>query len=351
MHIKIADKKIGPGQPVFIVAELGINHNGQLSLAKKMIDVAKQAGADAVKLQSFVVDDFVGDKKLTYTYTSQGKQVTETQYEMFKRVELTKKMQQELFAYAKRKKIIIFSTPQDNSFKTVDYLCSREMNTPVIKVGSDDLTNWAMLAYYAAKGRPMIIATGMASLAEVKEAVQTIKKHNKKIIILKCTALYPTPPSQANIAQIKTLHKAFKNCLIGFSDHTVGSTAAVAAVLAGACLVEKHFTFDHNLPGPDHWFAADGDDLRLLVKQIREAEQIMGNPRLVLSKEEQHIKNIARRSVMAARKIKKGQKIATEDLIAKRPGTGLPPKYLWKFIGKKAKKNYKQGYIFKKTDL
>lgn len=352
MQIKIGSKKVGDNLPVFIVAESGINHNGKLSIAKKMIMAAKRAGADAVKLQSFTTEDFVGDKNLMYTYKSRGKTITESQYKMFKRVELNKGRQAELFKYAKKAGIIIFSTPQDNSYQWVDYLCGQKINMPAIKVGSDDLTNLPMLTYYAKKKKPMIIATGMATLEEVKDAVEAIKKTgNKKLIILKCTSLYPTPPEEANLAQIKTLKDTFKDCLIGFSDHTEGSTAAVIAAALGAVLIEKHFTLSHNLPGPDHWFAADPAELAFLIKQIRQAEKILGNPKLALSKAEQAIKNIARRSVMAARAVKKGQKIKARDLECKRPGTGLAPKYLPKLIGKISKKNYRRGYIFTNNDL
>jgi sialic acid synthase SpsE len=352
MKVKIGKKIIGDKCPVFIVAELGINHNGKLNLAKKMITAAKQAGADAVKLQSFVTEDFVGDKKLMYTYKSRGKIVTESQYNMFKRVEIDKKMQAELFKYAKQAGIIIFSTPQDNSYQSVDYLCSNKINMPAIKIGSDDLTNLPMLAYYAKKKKPIIISTGMAVLNEVKDAVETIKNQgNSQIIILKCTSLYPTPPEEANLAQIKILQKTFKDCLIGFSDHTQGSTAAVIAVIQGAIMIEKHFTLNHNLPGPDHWFAAEPAELALLVKQVRQAEKMLGNSELVLSKEENKIKFIARRSIMAAKAIKKGQRIEVSDLECKRPGTGLPPKYLSKIIGKTAQRNYNKKHIFTEKDL
>lgn len=352
MEIKTGNKKIGNNHPVFIVAELGINHNGKISLAKKMMLAAKKTGADAIKIQSFVTKDFVGDKKLMYTYKSQGKKVTESQYKMFKRNELSKNDQKELFAYAKKIGIIIFSTPQDNSYKTVDYLCSREMNTPFIKVGSDDLTNLPMLSYYARKKKPMIISTGMGTLEEIKDAVKTIKKAgNKKITILKCTSLYPTPPEEANLSQIKTLESLFPDCVIGFSDHTEGTSAAVVSTILGARMIEKHFTLDKNLAGPDHWFAADPNELTELVKKVREAEKMLGNPDFKLSKEELGIKKIARRSIMFARSIKKGKIIEECDLEVKRPGTGLPPKYLPKVIGKIAKKNFKKGYIIKLSDL
>ncbi|MFH1890128.1 MAG: N-acetylneuraminate synthase family protein [Candidatus Kuenenbacteria bacterium] len=351
MQIKIANKTIGPKHPVFIIAELGINHNGKLFIAKKMIDVAKSAGVDAIKIQSFVVDDFVGDKNLKYTYVSQGKKTTENQYDIFKRVELSQKKQKSIFDYAKKIGIIALSTPQDNSFKTVDFLCSKSINMLAIKVGSDDLTNLDMLKYYAEKNKPMIISTGMSNLAEIKDAVKTIKKINKNLIILKCTSQYPTPPEEVNLSQIKTLQKHFKDCLIGFSDHTQGTVAAVAATILGANVIEKHFTLDKNMKGPDHQFSADPQELVLLVNQIRQAEKMIGKEAIVVSKKEQSIKNIARRSIMATHLIEQGQKIDKKDLVCKRPGTGLPPKYLHKFIGKKAKKNYKKGYIFKKNDL
>ncbi|OHA13816.1 MAG: N-acetylneuraminate synthase [Candidatus Tagabacteria bacterium RIFCSPLOWO2_01_FULL_39_11] len=351
MEIKIGNKKIGDGNKTFIVAELGINHNGNLNLAKKMIAAAKKAGADAVKLQSFVTEDFVGDKNLAYTYKSQGKKVTESQYRMFKRNELNRKKQKELFGYAKKIGTIIFSTPQDNSFKTVDYLCGKEINMPAIKVGSDDLTNLPMLAYYAKKNKPMIISTGMSTLEEIKDAVNTIKKYNDKIVILKCTSLYPAPPGEANLAQIKTLEKIYKDCVIGYSDHTEGSTAAVIAVILGAKIIEKHFTLDKNLPGPDHWFAADPKELEFLVKQVREAEQMPGSSEFKLSPKELEMKKIARRSIMLANPVKKGEKIKAQDLEVKRPGTGLPPKYLPKIIGKIAKRNFKKGNLLSKRDL
>jgi len=352
MRIKIADKIIGQGRPVFIVAELGLNHKGKMELAKKMILEAKRAGADAVKLQSFVTEDFVNGKTSTVTYKSRGKTVTETQFMLFKRSEFSLGQQKELYAFAKNNCVILFSSPQDNSFNTVDFLCGREINMPAIKVGSDDLTNLAMLAYYAKKQKPMIISTGMADLAEVEEAVRAIKRQgNQKIVILKCTSLYPTPPEEANLNQIKTLRQVFKDCLIGFSDHTQGAAAAVVAAALGACLIEKHFTLDHNLAGPEHWFAANPEELSELVQKVRLAEKMFGNYQFVLSKAEKNNKEIARRSIIAARAIKKGQKITAGDLEIKRPGTGLPPKYLLKIIGRLAKRHFTPGHIFNKKDL
>lgn len=351
MIIKIGKRKIGENNPTFIVAELGINHNGSIQAAKKMILAAKKAGADAVKLQSFITKDFVGDKNLMFTYKSNGKKVTESQYQMFKRYELNYRVQKELFAFAKKIDIILFSTPQDSDFKMVDFLCSQEINMPAIKVGSDDLTNLPMLKYYAKKNKPIIISTGMATFEEINDAVNTIKKQgNRNLVILKCTSLYPTPTNLANLAQIKTLQNKFKY-IIGYSDHTAGFSAAVVAVVLGAKVIEKHFTLNKNSQGPDHWFSADVCEFTELVKKVREAESLIGNKDFILSQQEMKMKKDCRRSIIVIDNIKKGDKISHENIDVKRPGTGLPPKFLLKFLNKKAIKDYPIGYIFNMNDL
>lgn len=346
--IKIGNKWVGEGEACFIVAELGVNHNGNINIAKKMIIEAKKCGVDAIKIQSFVTDGFVADKNLKYTYKSQGRKITELQYEIFKRYELSKKIQKELFDFARKRNIIIFSTPQDSSFEMVDYLCSKKINMPAIKVGSDDLTNLPLLSYYAKKRRPMIISTGMATIDEIEDAVKTIEfEGNKEIIILKCTSLYPTPPKECNLNQIKTLQYAFDK-IIGYSDHTLGSTAAVISVILGAKVIEKHFTLSKKMPGPDHWFSADPEELKLLVKQVREAEKMMGMPQFVLSKNELKMRLESRRSLTAKNNIKKGEIIKESDLEFKRPGTGISPKFKQFVVGKLADKNYKKGDLIKK---
>lgn len=342
-QIKIKNRIIGDGCPVFVVAELGVNHNGDIRLAKKMIKSAKRCGADAVKMQSFVTEEFIGDKNLKHTYRSQGRKVTESQYKMFKRYELDKKKQKELFDFAKKQNIILFSTPQDSTFKTVDYLCSKEINIPAIKIGSDDLTNLPLLSYYAKKKRPIIISTGMATIDEVEDALRTIgSQGNKEVIILKCTSLYPTSPDECNLFQIKTLQQAFGK-IIGYSDHTVGSTAAVIATILGAKVIEKHFTLSKEMAGPDHWFSADPEELRLLVKQVREAEKMLGKSQFSLSKAELKMKLECRRSIVAKNDIKKRNVIKKNDLEFKRPGNGLPPKFLSFIVGRIAKNDIKKG--------
>lgn len=351
MEIKIGNKKIGGDNPVFIVAELGINHNGNVAVAKKMMQAAKKAGADAVKLQSFITEDFVGDKNLMYTYKSKGKTVTESQYKMFKRYELDKKKQKELFDFAKKINLVIFSTPQNNSYQTVEYLCGKEINMPAIKVGSDDLTNLPLLEYYARKKRPMIISTGMATIDEIEDAVRVIEETgNKKIVILKCTSLYPTPSEEANLSQIKTLQYAF-DYVIGYSDHTSGSTAAVIATVLGAKMIEKHFTLSKDMAGPDHWFSADLQEFALLVKQAREAEKMLGRSQIILSNAERKMKLDCRRSITVVKQIKKGEIIKKEQIEMKRPGSGLPSKYLPFVIGRTAKKDFPENHIILFKDL
>ncbi|MFC1630135.1 N-acetylneuraminate synthase family protein [Patescibacteria group bacterium] len=349
--IKIKNKIIGIGHPVFIVAELGINHNGDIRTAKKMIEVAKKCGADAIKMQTFITEEFISDKNIKYTYKSQGRKVTESQYKMFKRYEIHRKTQKELFDFAKKQNIIIFSTPQDSTFKAINYLCSKAINMPAIKVGSDDLSNLPLLSYYAKKKRPMIISTGMATIDEIEDAVKTIESEgNKEIIILKCTSLYPTPPEKCNLEQIGTLQRAF-NKVIGYSDHSEGTTSAVVATILGAKVIEKHFTLSKEMAGPDHWFSANPEELKLLVKQVREAEKMLGRSQFVLSKAELKMKRESRRSIVARKDIKKGNIIKGSDLELKRPGNGLPPKHLPFLIGRTAKKNIKKGSMIILKDL
>jgi len=341
-NIKIKHKIIGANQPVFIVAEMGVNHNGNIALAKKMIEVIKKCGADAVKMQSIVAEEFISDKDAKYTYKSQGKEITETQYKMFKRYELSKKTQKELFAFAKKQNIILFSTPIDNTFEMVDYLVD-ELKMPAIKVSSGDLTNLPLLSYYAQKKKPMIISTGMATIDEIEDAVQTIEEQgNQEIVILKCVSLYPTPVHESNLNQIKTIQLAFGK-VTGYSDHTSGTTAAVVATVLGARVIEKHFTLDKKMAGPDHWFSADPAELKLLVKQVRGAEKMLGNSRLILSIAEQKMKILARRSIFAKNNIRKGALIKKDDLELGRPGNGIPPKYIPFIIGRTAKQDIKKG--------
>ncbi len=333
---------------VFIVAEAGVNHNGDLRLAKKMIDVVKDSGADCIKFQTFKSEEFVADPKSTYTYISQGKKITEPQLTMFKRWEFSKNQWKEIIDYCKKKKVAFATTAQNPSDLEMILSLTRP---PFLKVGSDDLTNTGLLEYYAKKGIPMIISAGMSYAAEIGDAVKTIKKAgNKDLTVLHCVSSYPARAEEANLRKIPAIKDRFK-IKVGFSDHTIGSVAAVGAVCFGAEVVEKHFTLSHNLPGPDHWFSMEPAELKRFVQDIRFIEKAIGNSDLVPTANEKEVSKIARRSVVAARDINAGAKFTADDLECKRPGMGFAPKYLPKFIGKTAKRNFKKGQILTKNDL
>jgi len=339
--IKLGNKCVGDGEPCFIIAEVGINHNGDVEIAKRMVDAAKNAGVDCVKFQTFKANEFVGDPKLTYTYKSQGRTVTETQIEMFERYEFSKKEWEEIIKYCRKKNIIFSTTAQNPS--DLDFISSIA-DLPFIKVGSDDLTNLGLLKYYASKNKPIIISVGMAYASEIKDALSIIRKTNNSIIVLHCTSSYPTEADEVNLRKIKAIKNLFK-VIVGFSDHTNGILASVASVVLGANVVEKHFTLDKNMPGPDHYFSSDPKELEQLVTGIRYIEKSMGNSILIPTKKEIEMRKIARRSIVAASDIIIGQTITKESVEYKRPGTGLAPKLVDSVIGKKAKINIKKGSL------
>jgi len=341
-QIKIDNRYIGDGQPCFVVAEIGINHNGEVSLAKKMIDAAKECGVDAVKFQKFKAEEFVSDPKQTYTYQSQGKNVTESMLEMFKRYEFSEENWIEIFDYCKSKGIICFATAQNPS--DLDFLL-KITELPVIKVGSDDLTNLELLEYYASKNRPMIISAGMAYISEIEDAVAVIRENGKSdLAVLHCVSSYPAETQEVNLRKMLTIKQTF-DVIVGFSDHTVGTIAATAAVALGAKMIEKHFTLDKNLAGPDHWFSSDGNQLSELIQAIRCVEDMLGSYEVKPTPKEEEMRKIARRSIIAARNIKKDEFITKDAIDFKRPGTGLAPKFTKQILSRKAKVDIKKDEL------
>ena len=344
MHrIKITNNRyIGNDEPCFIVAEVGINHNGDVNSAKKMIDVAKECGVDAVKFQTFKAEEFVSNPDETYTYKSQGKLVTESMLGMFKRYEFSEGEWKEIFNYCKNMNIICFSTPQNPS--DLDFLL-KIVDLSIIKVGSDDLTNLELLKYYASKNKPMIISTGMAFISEIEDAIEIIReKGNNDLVVLHCISSYPTEAKEVNLRKMLTIRQAF-DVAVGFSDHTIGNIAATAAIALGAKVIEKHFTLDKNLPGPDHWFSSDPKELSQLVQAIRYTEKSLGNYVIKPTPKEMEMRKIARRSIVAARDIIAGEKITNNMVEFKRPGIGLPPKFLKYILNKKACKKIKKNQL------
>ena len=348
--ISIGCKKVGEGHPVFIIAEAGVNHNGKLSLAKKLIDAAVTAGADAVKFQTFDPDMLVTKeaKKAEYQVrnetnpsTSQTRVLSlkngesesgETQYEMLRRLMLPRECHQELKEYAEKNGIIFLSTP----FSLGDAEFLRKLGVPAIKVGSSDTNNIPFLKTIADWGLPIILSTGMSDIAMVRDAVEAIRMAgNEDLILLHCTTNYPTPFSEANLRAIQTLQKEF-SVPVGFSDHTEGIVAPVFSVALGAVLIEKHLTLDKDMDGPDHKASLNPKEFKELVRAVRSAELALGTGKKSVFGSEKEIANVARKSIVTSRFVKKGELFTEENLTTKRPGTGLPPKEFDKIIGTRA---------------
>ena len=339
--MKIANKLVCDGEPCFIIAEAGVNHNGDVELAKKLIAAAADAGADAVKFQTFKAENVVTTDAEKAEYQKETTGVKESQYEMIKKLELTEYDFKELADYAKEKDILFLSSPFDK--ESVDLL--DEINVPVFKVASGEITNFPLLKHIAGKGKPIILSTGMATLGEIEDALRVIRDVGvDDIVLLHCVTSYPAKMEDANLRALETLKHAFK-MPIGFSDHTLGITIPTAAVSLGAVMIEKHFTLDKNLPGPDHKASLEPDELKEMVGAIRDVEKALGTGIKIPTKEEEEIKKVARRSVVAKVGIPKGTTIAEYMLDVKRPGWGIAPKYINIIIGKKADENIKKDEI------
>lgn len=340
LKIKINSKLIGLGQPCFIIAEAGVNHNGSLKIAKKMIDSAKSAGADAVKFQTFKADDLVIPETQMAEYQRNNLKKDISQNEMLKKLELPFSAFRKLKKYCDQKNIIFLSSPHTES--AVDFL---DALTPAYKIGSGDLTNHILLEKIAKKKKPIILGTGMATLKEIRLAIQTIKKSgNNKIILLHCTTNYPCPLWQVNLTAMQTLKKQF-NLPIGYSDHTLGSLVPIMAVSLGAVIIEKHFTLSQSLPGPDHKASLEPKTLKDMIKKIRQAEIALGTSAKKPTKEELEIKKYIRKSIVAIVDIPANTKITKNMLAIKRPGTGISPKEIQKIIHKKTKKDIKKNEL------
>jgi len=330
--VKIGDRLVGEGEPVFIVAEAGSNHDHNLRQAKKLIDVAANASVDAVKFQTFSADKIVAKVAPKAGYMKKVSE-KESVHEIFKRIELPREWHPELAKHAKRRGLIFLSSPFDE--EAVDFLDG--LGVPAFKVASGELTNLPFIEYIAKKGKPMIVSTGAATMAEIKEAISTIKRAgNDKIVLLQCTANYPAAEEDANLLAINTLRQKFR-LPVGYSDHTLGIAAPLAAVVLGAVMIEKHFTLSKKLLGPDHFYALEPSELKAMVDGIRAVEKLLGSPIKRPAKAEEEIRRLARRSIFAKVDIPAGAAITKEMLTILRPAIGLEPKYIEGVIGRKAK--------------
>jgi len=319
---------------VFIIAEAGVNHNGNLEIAKRLVDVAVEAGADAIKFQTFVPEELVTREAGRAAYQEinmPGRE--ETQLEMIRRLVLGYEQFYELKAYCDGAGIIFLSTPFD--YHSADLLDA--LGVPIFKIASGELVNHPFLRYVAAKKKPLLLSTGMATLGEVEEALEVIEQAGgKEVTLLHCTTNYPAAYEEVNLRAMLTLQQAF-NLPVGYSDHTQGIEVAVAAVALGACVIEKHFTLDRSMEGPDHKTSLEPAELAAMVRAIRNVEKAMGDGRKRPTNSEKEIMKVVRRSLVASRDIKAGE-IITEDMLKiKRPGTGIPPKMWDVVIGRRAR--------------
>ena len=315
--IKIADRIIGNEEACFIIVEAGSNHNGSLEQAKKLIEIASESGADAVKFQIFKAEELSADEK--------------TQ-RMLKEFEFRREWVKELNDYAKRKNIMFLATPFD--LEAVDLL--DEINAPAFKIASGDLTDLPLIKYIAEKGKPIIQSVGLGSLEEIREALDVIySTGNRNVALLHCVVNYPTKPEDVNLNVIKTL-KQF-HVPIGFSDHTMEISVPIGAVALGASIIEKHFTINRNLAGPDHQYALEPNELKAMIRGIRDVEMALGSEEIIGDLERKGPK----RSIYASVDIPEGATITKDNLSILRPAVGIAPKHIDKIIGKKARKDIK----------
>ncbi len=324
---------------VLIIAEAGVNHNGSIEMAKQMIDIAMDAGVDMVKFQTFKADDLVSKsaKQADYQRKNIGSG-DDTQYQMLKKLELSHHAHVELMGYCKQKGIQFFSTAFD--VKGLNYL--NELGLEQFKVPSGEITNYPYLKRLAEIGKPVILSTGMADLEEIKAAINILSKgvDLNYITVLHCNTEYPTPMDDVNLRAMLTINQAF-GVKVGYSDHTLGIEVPIAAVALGACVIEKHFTLDRNLPGPDHKASLEPDELKAMVEAIRNIEKaIAGSGEKKPSESELKNKAIARKSIHTARALSKGTVLSEEDLIPLRPGDGISPMQWENIIGKRVNRDF-----------
>ena len=334
---------IDTSRKIFIIAEAGVNHNGRVDLAYKLVDVAKEAGADAIKFQTFKAEKVVSSKAPKAEYQKKATSSDESQLEMIKKLELSFEDFVKLKKYCDKKGIMFLSTPFDH--QSIDFLYNL---IDIYKIPSGEIINYPYLKHIAAKNKPMIMSTGMTNLGEVEEAINTIRTVNSeaKISLLHCTTNYPAPYEEVNLKAMQTLTAAFK-LPVGYSDHTLGIEVPIAAAALGARIIEKHFTLDKKLLGPDHKASLEPGELKEMIKAIRNIEKALGDGIKKPNKSEIEIIKVARRSLIATRDIRIGEIIKESDIIIKRPGTGIPPKFKEIVIGMRIINGIRQDEPFR----
>jgi len=321
-----------------IIAEAGVNHNGSMKLAKKLVDVAVKAGADYVKFQTFKAETLVTQNADKAEYQKGLTNEDETQFEMIKKLELDRKAHVDLIDYCKTKDIQFVSTAFDHD--SIELLT--ELDIPLFKIPSGEITNLPYLRHIGGMGKPIIMSTGMSTLDEIRDALNILIEsgaEKEKITILHCNTEYPTPIGDVNLKAMLTIRNEF-GVKVGYSDHTLGIEIPIAAVAMGATIIEKHFTIDRTLPGPDHIASLEPDELKAMVIAIRKTERAMGSGIKEPSSSENKNMEIARKSIVAKKSIKKGEKFTTRNITVKRPGTGISPMNWDALLGQNSNKNF-----------
>lgn len=345
--IEIAGRSIGSGCPCFLIAEAGVNHNGDLDVAFQLVDAASKAGADAVKFQTFSADRLVTRDAPKADYQKQHTSADESQYEMLKKLELSESDHRALLAFCQSRRILFLSTPFDE--ESADFL--DELGVAAFKVSSGDLTCHPLLERLAAKGRPVILSTGMADMAEVGEAVRCIERAGPvPLALLHCVSCYPAPADECNLRAMRAMEDRFARP-VGFSDHTAGSAVAFAAVALGACIVEKHITLDRSLPGPDHTASFEPAEFAEYGRGLRAVESALGNGEKQAQPSEINAREVARKSLVASRPIAAGSVLRAQDMCWSRPGTGLPPSDLSRILGRRAACAIAAGAVLRESML
>ncbi len=334
--ISIDSKLISKESPVFIIAEAGVNHGGSMTIAKKLIDLAAKAGADAVKFQTFKAEHLILDNIQKAPYQKNTTDADETQFNMLKKLEVSREQNLELKQYCADKGIIFLTTPFDEeSLYELD-----ELELPAYKVASTDLTNIPFLEKIAKKNKPIFLSTGMSYLSEVCIALNTIYKYNKDVVLLQCTANYPIKNNEVNLSVINTYRKNF-DILLGYSDHSIGIGAAPFSIPMGVKVVEKHFTLDKSLSGPDHAASLSPEELIDFVKTVRVVEEYIGSPVKQPSLSELETRKSLQKCLVARKDIKKGDFFTEGNVVAKRTGgVGISPIDIKNVLSKKANQNY-----------
>lgn len=342
--IRIDGREVGIGEPVYFIAEIGSNFDRDIDRAKKLMDLAKECGADAVKFQCFLADRIVSKERFDGIKTGFQAKWAEPVYEVYRHAELPRDWIQELFEYSKKKGIAFLATPYDKA--AVDLL--EKVGVSALKVGSGDITWLEFLEYVARKQKPILLPTGASTLADVDKAINAIRSAgNNEIVLLQCVTNYPSGFESANIRAMKSMGEVF-GTLVGYSDHTPGHLVPLGAVALGACIIEKHFTDDKTRKGPDHPFAMDGRDFKEMVKSIRIMEKALGSPTKILYDEERETVMLQRRCLCAARDIPKGAVLSEDMIDVLRPfvAGALEPEYRSRILGHIAKVAYKRGDPF-----